>query len=122
MPAFFIHTRALPLLNNRKLDRRSATAELRAALSAQPPACAKEPTSETETTVLRMWRQLLNADDIGADSNFFGVGGHSLAAMQFLNRVQAAFNVEIHIGDFLSNPTVSAVAAAIDAADSLVPA
>lgn len=45
--------------------------------------------------VLRVWRELLGADDVGLDDNFFELGGHSLLAARIVARLADATGVQL---------------------------
>jgi acyl carrier protein len=56
---------------------------------------------ETETTLLRIWSEVLNTDPIGIHDDFLGLGGDSLTAMRCINRIIATFGVEVPLDLFL---------------------
>lgn len=57
--------------------------------------------AETEATLLRIWLEVLNIENVGIDDDFLGLGGDSLTAMRCINRISAAFGVELPIDLFL---------------------
>ena len=57
--------------------------------------------AETERTLLQIWSEVLNTDQIGIDDDFLGLGGDSLAAMRCINRIIATFAVEVPLDLFL---------------------
>jgi acyl carrier protein len=54
-----------------------------------------EPRTPTERTIAGILAQVLGIDRVGAEDNFFQIGGHSLLAMQVLFRIRQAFHVEL---------------------------
>lgn len=50
------------------------------------------------------------------NDNFFELGGHSLHAMQVLSRIANLLGVELTWREFLSAPTIAALAANADVA------
>lgn len=79
--------------------------------------------SPAERRIARIWRALLEFDDIGIDDDFFAVGGHSLLAARMIARVQDAFGSVVSLAGFYVRPTIRALAAAIEgkaAASALV--
>ena len=70
--------------------------------------------SETERRIVRIWRALLEFDEIGPDDDFFAVGGHSLLAARMIARVQEDFGTTVSLAAFYVKPTVRALAGAID--------
>ena len=74
-----------------------------------------EPSTPTERRVAELMARAARAPRVGASDDFFRIGGHSLAAAQLVTEVRAVFKVELAIRDVFFNPTVSALAARIDA-------
>jgi acyl carrier protein len=68
--------------------------------SAQDGAAAS-PHAETERTLLQIWSEVLNTEQIGIHDDFLGLGGDSLAAMRCINRIIATFGVEVPLDLFL---------------------
>jgi acyl carrier protein len=51
--------------------------------------------AETERTLVQIWSEVLNTDQIRIYDDFLSLGGDSLAAMRCINRVIATFGVEV---------------------------
>jgi len=110
VPAGFAVLPRLPVNANGKVDR-----------AALPP---EEQESDddgartpTERRLEPLWRGVLpDAVHIGRTANFFAMGGNSLAAARLMFRVEEAFGAAPSLGEFYRDPTLAAVAAAIDAA------
>ena len=66
--------------------------QIKAASSA---ALTGEGTDAIEKKLAGIWRELLNARELGVADNFFAAGGDSLQAARMLARVQHAFQVEL---------------------------
>jgi len=58
----------------------------------------------------------LKVQDVGVDDNFFSLGGQSLLVTQILDGIAASLNVEFPALEFFKDPSVSAIAAYVDAA------
>ncbi len=87
------------------------------ALPANPP-------TELETEISGMWGRLLGMPpaEIDRRASLFELGGTSLVATRLVARLRRRFGVELDFGEFLSRPTVAAVAAAVEAVrDPAVP-
>jgi acyl transferase domain-containing protein len=101
----------------------TATAQARAALqtaaaSAQTPAFAAgvaAPANATTAVVLEVLRELFGLDVIGADDDFFELGGDSLLATRFMSRLNARLGLSVSLKTFLERPTARAMAGWIDA-------
>jgi hypothetical protein len=69
------------------------------------------PTTDAERWVSGVWREVLGVDRIGADDDFFALGGDSLAAARALARIRAAFGVDLPVSALFDEPTLAAQAA-----------
>lgn len=79
VPEAVVFLDALPRTERGKLDR--------AALPEPPAAAAgEEPKTEWERLVANLWAEVLDLDEIGRDSDFFELGGDSLAAEEITSR------------------------------------
>ncbi|MEU8393533.1 phosphopantetheine-binding protein [Micromonospora sp. NPDC048843] len=74
----------IPLTPVGKLDR-AALPEPR-----QIVVAAREPSTDGERLVAQVMAELIGADTVGADDNFFDIGGNSLLATQLVARLTAA--------------------------------
>ncbi|WP_324198661.1 type I polyketide synthase [Nocardia brasiliensis] len=72
------------------------------------------PRTEYEQVVAEMWAELLGLEQVGVFENFFRIGGHSLAATQFVRRLRELFEIEFALRRMLLEPTVAQVAAALE--------
>lgn len=54
------------------------------------------------TTVMLIWREALGTP-VTEDSDFFESGGHSLAILQVLNRIQERYGTELSVRDIFDN-------------------
>jgi acyl carrier protein len=62
-----------------------------------------------------IFRRVLETQEIGADSNFFDLGGDSLLATRVLSAVARVYGVELAFDDFLLASTPAGLAKLIDA-------
>ncbi len=60
-----------------------------------------------------IWEGLLKLEGIGAEDNFFDLGGNSLLAMQVIARLRKEFLVEVSIRALFDEPTIAALARAV---------
>ncbi len=104
VPSAFVSLPALPLTPNGKVDR--------AALS--PPegreeleAGFVEPSGEVERAVAAVWREVLGVAGVGAEDNFFDLGGHSLLLVQVHDRLKELYpDRALSVVDLFRYPTV----------------
>lgn len=65
------------------------------------------PRTAIERALAEMWSTLLRIDKVGAEDNFFALGGQSLVAMQIVSRIHDSFGLEFSLWDFLSAKNLS---------------
>ena len=82
---------------------------------ADPPQPYREPATQLERAICDMWRDLLRRGRVGADDDFFDLGGHSVLAIAVKARVEDEFGVTVPLRWCLDTPTPGALAAAVDA-------
>lgn len=113
VPASFVRLDALPRTANGKVDRRALPLpeRERSGLTAY-----REPETQTEKQLAAIWSELLGIERIGADDDFFALGGHSLMATQLMARIRSGFDIEAPLGRLFENPTLSRLALAIEEA------
>ncbi|OZF57475.1 hypothetical protein CH293_01755 [Rhodococcus sp. 14-2470-1b] len=107
VPSAVLVLDALPLGPSGKLDRRALPepeVELRP---------FRAPRNAAEQTVAEVFSELLGADTVGLDDDFFELGGNSLTATQALARIAAALGVRIAVRVLFESSTVEALAAAV---------
>jgi amino acid adenylation domain-containing protein len=109
VPALFMALPALPLTANGKVDRRRLPApeERRPELGVGFVA----PGDGLESTVAKIWQEVLGVDRVGVDDNFFDLGGSSLLIVQAHQKLQAALGREIPILLLFNHPNVRSLAA-----------
>jgi len=129
VPADFVALETLPLTPSGKVDRRALPAPAEEAGSgaarsggADAPATVPDdfvpPETEAEQTVAAIFAAVLGLDParrpIGAEDDFFRLGGHSLLLPQVLHRVRQAFRVEVPLRALYEEPTVAGLAALVE--------
>ncbi|MEU0531851.1 phosphopantetheine-binding protein [Amycolatopsis tolypomycina] len=65
----------------------------------------RNSTADVGATVTRIWGEVL-AVPVGEESDFFESGGHSVTAMQVLNRIHDTYGVEVSVRDLFENPVL----------------
>ncbi|MFE3763084.1 condensation domain-containing protein [Streptomyces sp. NPDC059104] len=89
--------------------RRDRLREALAATAAAPTAATAAPSSPREEILCGLFAEVLGAERIAADANFFKSGGHSLLASRLVNRIRAVLGVEAGIRDLFLAPTAAAL-------------
>ena len=65
-------------------------------------------------TIAAVVAELLEVDEVGADQNFFLLGGHSMLGAQLIVRLEDLFGVEISLRYLFDHPTPAAIAAEVE--------
>lgn len=95
VPARIAAYAALPLTPNGKVDRQALLAAMTERADARPApddaaAAPAEADSGPVSTILGIWRAVLQRSDVGPDDDFFDLGGDSIMAIQIVGRARAA--------------------------------
>ncbi len=73
------------------------------------------PEGAVEQKLAEFWSALLGVEQVGAEDNFFDLGGHSLIAVRLFAQVKKAFDVEFPISVLFEAPTIRKCAELIGA-------
>jgi amino acid adenylation domain-containing protein len=121
VPAVFVPLAALPMTANGKLDR----AALR---EPEPEAVLPEtllaggvsnaPRAGLEREIATVWQEVLGVPRVGAEDNFFDLGGHSLLLVDAQARLAARLGREIPLLELFRHPNVAALARHLEGAAS----
>lgn len=71
--------------------------------------------SDIEKGIALIWKQIIGFSEIDITSDFYELGGHSIAMMQIVNAIQTKYNVGISYSDFNENCTIEKLAKIIEA-------
>jgi amino acid adenylation domain-containing protein len=120
VPTVFIPLNIMPLAVTGKLDRRlmrqmvnnmSRDTLLQYSLS-ESARDGKVPNTEAQHRLQKIWSKVLDIpqDKIGLNSNFFGIGGDSISAMQLSMSVSQQYGSNLSVADILRNPILADMA------------
>ncbi len=104
VPAAVVVLDRIPLSATGKIDRTALPAPEFATRT------YREPGTEMERTVAEVFAQVLGAERVGADDNFFDLGGNSLLATRLAARLSAAVDIRVPVRVLFAAPTVAACA------------
>ncbi len=112
IPSGFVFLKAMPLLPNGKTDRRALPepSHRRPELEGQYTA----PRTPLERYLVDLWCDILELDCVGVHDRFFELGGTSLAAARFINRLQEELAENIYIVSIFEAPTIAQYAAFLE--------
>ncbi len=108
VPALFVSLAALPLTPNGKIDRK----RLPAPEQSKPRTAAQfvAPQNALEATIAEVWRTVLNLETVGAEDNFFDLGGHSLLVVQVHRQLREKLPQPLSLTDLYRFPTIRSLA------------
>ncbi|MCP1462694.1 non-ribosomal peptide synthetase [Pseudomonas sp. S3E17] len=109
VPVAYVRLDVLPLTANGKLDRQALPAPDQAAVLSREYEAAQ---GAVETTLARLWAEVLQVEQVGRHDHFFELGGHSLLAVSLIERMrQVGLSADVRV--LFSQPTLAALAAAV---------
>ncbi|RGD62650.1 amino acid adenylation domain-containing protein [Kitasatospora xanthocidica] len=109
VPSAFVALERLPLTPNGKLDRRALPDPGPAQAAAGP---GRAPETDLERRIARIWADVLGLDEVGADDNFFLLGGDSILSMQVVSRLRRD-GLHLATRDLFSHQTVAELATVV---------
>jgi len=74
---------------------------------------AIQPLEGVESVLAAWWQELLGVEKPGLDDDFFGVGGHSLAAVRLFAKIKKTYGVDLELAILFDARTVRQLAQAI---------
>ncbi|KQV30526.1 non-ribosomal peptide synthetase [Massilia sp. Root335] len=107
VPAAFVALDAMPVTANGKVDKRALPAPAASDYIAQAYVA---PEGALEQTLAAVWCKILQREQIGAEDNFFDLGGNSLLAIRMASALQAATGHALPIRQLFQLGTVRALA------------
>ncbi|MFJ9841393.1 non-ribosomal peptide synthase/polyketide synthase [Kitasatospora sp. NPDC101155] len=112
VPSTVVPLPALPLNPNGKLDR----GRLPDPGPAVPAVRHVAPRTPTESALAVIWAEVLRLERVGADDNFFDLGGDSILGIQVVARARQS-GLPVTSRDLYRHQTVAALARCADAAE-----
>jgi amino acid adenylation domain-containing protein len=109
-PAFLIPIQAFTLTPNGKIDRNALPTPEESLSTLQGGGA---PRNDMEDTLLQLWRQCLNAPQMGIYDNFFDFGGDSLLIVQIITELESRFGKTLPLSLIFHYPSVEKLAAAL---------
>ncbi|MFF8675985.1 amino acid adenylation domain-containing protein [Streptomyces sp. NPDC015242] len=108
VPTAFVVLDELPLTPNEKLDRKALP-------KPQAPVrqAGREPSTPEEVLVAELFSEVLGVSSVGADQEFFELGGDSLLASRLINEIHRRSGVRLRLKKILEDSSVRAIAALI---------
>ena len=112
LPAIFVQLDALPMASSGKVDRLALPTPTDQNMLRDQ--ILDHPSSATERRVSAIVASLLGLERVGANENFFYLGGNSLFGTQLIARLRDAFQVEVPLLGLFDHPTVAELSGEIE--------
>ncbi|HWD97875.1 MAG TPA: amino acid adenylation domain-containing protein [Bryobacteraceae bacterium] len=107
LPAAFVMIEALPVNANGKIDRGLLPAPGATQAHGETLIAPRNP---VESTLCRIWSEVLGIDEISVEDNFFAIGGHSLLATQVASRIRTLLGIETPLRTLFEHQTIAGLA------------
>ncbi|OBP13496.1 hypothetical protein A5320_18285 [Rheinheimera sp. SA_1] len=119
LPADFVQLSAFPLTPNGKIDRSALPRPDFTALQTVYQA----PQGELQCSLADIWATLLQlpVDRIGANANFYALGGHSLLLVRLASAIRSRYGRGPELRQLFEQPVLSGQAALLQAFDDASP-
>jgi len=111
IPGYITPLAALPLTANGKINKKALPLP---DLKVMNEESGKAAGSDTEKQLMHIWREILQASEIGADETFFKLGGDSMSMVRVITKVKEEFEVKISFREFLAANNVIRLSKLID--------
>ncbi|KAA0017985.1 non-ribosomal peptide synthase/polyketide synthase, partial [Antrihabitans cavernicola] len=108
LPSAIVVLDELPLNSSGKLDRKALPDPVFEAKT------FRTPSTPIEEIVAGIFAEVLGIERVGADDDFFALGGNSLIATQMVSRLAAALDTTVAVRTLFEAPTVYALAARVE--------
>ena len=109
LPSAWVALDSFPETPNRKVDRKA----LPKPTNEDTGRTYRAPADALEMQLAGLFGELLDMSNVGADDDFFALGGHSLMAVQLLASIRRLTGAELALADLLQHKTVASLAARI---------
>lgn len=109
IPSLFVYLKKIPLTPNGKINRRSLPIPEMETITSNIPYCP--PIGLTQTTLCRLFAEVLKVQKVGIDDDFFNLGGDSLLVIRLVAKAKKV-NIDITPKQVFQSKTVRALAEA----------
>jgi mycobactin phenyloxazoline synthetase len=101
-----------------KIDRRAVARQLGAVVADSTASDHRAPSTPVESAIAAIVGDVLGVDEVGADDDFFALGGDSVLATKAVARIRAFLDTpNVIVADIFATRTVSAMATLLSRRD-----
>ena len=103
IPAYWVQLEHIPVTFSGKLDKKNLPNPVLSTAKSYAPLAG-----EIEKALVGIWSKVLGIEPelIGAETNFFNIGGHSLKAISMINLIEKVLKVEVSLRTVFSHQTI----------------
>ena len=112
VPSQFVFVPVFPRLPNGKVNRRELAGQTRFWSEERPP--FRAPLNVVEQRLQCIWQQLLKAERVGRDDDFFDLGGDSLGAARMAAMIEEQIHVNVPGSILFEAPTIAQLSRIIE--------
>jgi amino acid adenylation domain-containing protein len=106
IPAVWVELGKMPLTTSGKIDRKVLPSPVFKSLNQ-----FVAPTLEYEKQLAKIWKEILQLDEVGITDNFFESGGDSMLAITLATKIQKNFNITVDVIKVMEYPNIKSFAA-----------
>ncbi len=117
IPSFYTRIEKIPYTKNGKVDRKNLPSPIK--FNDRLLIDLKDP---IQIKLLDIWKEILNVDgnNIGKDSDFFQMGGHSLALIRLMSLINKEFNTKVALDKLFATSRFSSMVALIQSLEKYI--
>ncbi|MBW4493511.1 MAG: amino acid adenylation domain-containing protein [Oscillatoria princeps RMCB-10] len=113
VPNAFVLLEEVPLTPNGKVDRRALPSP---DMRVESDSTFVAPRNPTEQAIANIFAEVLGLAAVGADDNFWELGGHSLHATLVISRLRDTFGIELPVRRLFEAPSAASLAPVLETA------
>jgi amino acid adenylation domain-containing protein len=104
IPSCFIQIPKMYLSSNGKIDRKLLPDPSESNLIRGVEHISAR--NEVESSLIKMWEEILERKNIGVKDKFFDLGGHSVKTIHMVSKIQLVFGVSLKVSDVFEMETI----------------
>ena len=107
LPKFYVLQDSLPVTPSGKIDKAALPLPSDISHTVEDSNKAQTIIDEIEDKLIKIWKEILNVDEIKLNDNFFDLGGDSILLGRLQIRIKQNLGEEISVVDLFAYPTIA---------------
>jgi len=108
IPPYFVKVEKIPLTPNGKVNRKALLDIQGTHLKTR--GVYVPPQTDLEKSIVDVWKEMLELDEVGIEDNFFDLGGTSLKTIMTISRLKESLERDIPVVTMFRYPTIGSMA------------